>query len=155
MKKIITLLMLVSWMLLIFSFSRQNGEASGSLSESVGYRIARLQSNLLQQEKTREQLLKQAEGMDFIIRKGAHMSEYAILGILFLLHCFTYQNKRRHPYILALLFCIAFAATDEIHQLFVPGRSGQLADVCIDAAGGLLGITAAALWNAKRKVQSE
>lgn len=67
--------------------------------------------------------------LDFIFKKTAHVIEYTIL---FLLWFRTLGNK--NP-LQALMFSITYAFTDEIHQLFVPGRTGLLRDVGIDSLG--------------------
>jgi VanZ family protein len=71
---------------------------------------------------------------DTVLRKGAHVTEYAILGAL-LYRAF----KREAP---ALAAGIAYAATDELHQHFVRGRHATPVDVAIDALGVTLGIVA-------------
>ncbi len=76
--------------------------------------------------------------LDFLIRKNAHFMAYFILGVLTLLA--LVQSEARKPANLALLICMIYAMTDEFHQLFVLGRSGQFRDVLIDAAGAVLGI---------------
>jgi VanZ family protein len=72
---------------------------------------------------------------DTILRKGAHMTEYAILGALLLR-----ALERELP---AFAAAVAYAITDEIHQLFVRGRHGSPVDVAIDAAGAAIGMLAA------------
>ena len=69
---------------------------------------------------------------DEVLRKCAHVTEYAILGFLLLR-----AIGRELP---ALLVGIAYAATDEIHQHFVAGRHGSPVDVLIDTVGLLIGI---------------
>jgi VanZ family protein len=69
---------------------------------------------------------------DLVLRKAAHVTEYAVLGGLLL------RAVRRAPFALAL--GLLNALTDELHQSFVPGRAGRPADVAIDAAGLLCGI---------------
>jgi VanZ family protein len=69
---------------------------------------------------------------DTILRKGAHMTEYAIFGLLLLR-----AIGRELP---ALAIGIAYAITDEIHQEFVRGRHASPVDVLIDTAGLLIGI---------------
>src|ERR1700704_1642802 len=64
---------------------------------------------------------------DTILRKGAHVSEYAVLGAL------LYRALAREA--LALAVGIAYAATDELHQHFVRGRHASPVDVAIDAVG--------------------
>jgi VanZ family protein len=78
----------------------------------------------------------------FLIRKLAHITEYAIFGLL-LYHSF----EPRHPEgwntrsaFSALVVAGLFALTDEYHQSFVPGRTASLVDCGIDTAGALLGM---------------
>ena len=72
---------------------------------------------------------------DTILRKGAHLTEYAVLGGL------LYRALGREP--LALAVGIAYAATDELHQNFVRGRHASPVDVAIDALGVAVGML---LW---------
>jgi VanZ family protein len=69
---------------------------------------------------------------DTILRKGAHVTEYAVLGAL------LYRALGRE--LLALPAGIAYAATDELHQHFVRGRHASPVDVAIDAFGVALGM---------------
>ena len=78
---------------------------------------------------------------DLILRKCAHMTEYAILAVLLL-------RATRSPRA-AFALAAAYAVTDEIHQLFVTGRHGSPLDVAIDSAGAVLGL-GAARWLAGR-----
>ena len=76
---------------------------------------------------------------EFFIRKLAHMSEYAALGF-FSAFAFAYTFKNAKRFYFGIIFTLLYAISDEIHQLFVPGRSGQVRDVLIDMAGALLGV---------------
>jgi VanZ family protein len=69
---------------------------------------------------------------DLVVRKAAHLTEYAILGALLV-------RALNRPAAAAAL-AIAYAATDELHQHFVPGRTGAVVDVLIDAVGVVVGI---------------
>jgi VanZ family protein len=69
---------------------------------------------------------------DEILRKGAHLAEYAILGAL------LYRTLEREA--LALAAGLAYAATDELHQHFVPGRHATPVDVAIDGVGIAIGM---------------
>jgi VanZ family protein len=71
---------------------------------------------------------------DTILRKGAHLTEYAVLGGL------LYRALGREP--LALAVGIAYAATDELHQYFVRGRHASPVDGAIDAVGVAIGMLA-------------
>ncbi|MCA1596301.1 MAG: VanZ family protein [Chloroflexi bacterium] len=71
--------------------------------------------------------------------KGWHFTEYAVLCVLatrLLQRSRGWSVPRTLPW--SVLFCVAFAASDEWHQTFVPGRDGCFRDVCIDSAGVLL-----------------
>src|SRR2546421_4449601 len=69
---------------------------------------------------------------DTVLRKGAHLTEYAVLGAL------LYRALGREP--LALAAGLAYAATDELHQHFVHGRHASPVDVAIDAVGVAAGV---------------
>jgi VanZ family protein len=69
---------------------------------------------------------------DTILRKGAHIAEYAVLGGL------LYRALNREA--LALAAGIAYAATDELHQHFIRGRHASPVDVAIDAVGVAVGM---------------
>ena len=82
------------------------------------------------------------------MRKTAHFLEYAVLGAL-MLNMLVQIARARGRNVLkmllqlalaAWLFSTAYACTDELHQLFVPGRTGKLTDVLIDSSGVLLGV---------------
>jgi VanZ family protein len=72
-------------------------------------------------------------GWDFVLRKGAHMTEYAILAVLLV--------RATGSYAWAFAFTVAYAASDEVHQLFVRGRHGSPIDVAIDAVGAVIGLS--------------
>ena len=140
MKKFLTGALVLGWMAVIFAFSAQDAVESSQTSQSVSYRIAELKNRLMGQEKTEDQLLKQAERMQLVIRKGAHMSEYGLLAVLLIFHLECYDLNGRKKFLLALGLAVCYAASDEFHQLFVPGRAGRFVDVCIDSSGSLAGL---------------
>ena len=74
----------------------------------------------------------------FIVRKVAHFTEYLILGIL-VINALKY-NTIKDMMKLSILICILYASLDEIHQLFVSDRAGNIIDVLIDTLGSLSGI---------------
>ena len=86
--------------------------------------------------------LQVSEGLsDLILRKLAHLTEYAILFLLLFRALGQTGNfSRRKRLLFALAFTILYAASDEQHQTFVSGRSGMVRDVVIDAAGALAGL---------------
>jgi VanZ family protein len=76
---------------------------------------------------------------DLVLRKLAHLTEYAILGLLL-------ARATRRP-IAAVVLTAAYAATDEVHQTFVEGRHGTPRDVAIDTLGALVGVYAWTRWS--------
>jgi hypothetical protein len=73
-------------------------------------------------------------GWDLLLRKLAHVGEYAVLGALLLR-----ALDRPLP---AVVLGVAYAASDELHQHFVPGRRGSPVDVLIDTVGVAIGVLA-------------
>ncbi|SDQ12968.1 VanZ family protein [Carnobacterium viridans] len=74
------------------------------------------------------------------IRKNAHFFIYLILGVLVKYALNSTGVSEFKSVTISLLICVAYAFSDEIHQLVVPGRGGQLSDVVIDSYGAGLGI---------------
>ncbi|MCI8506425.1 MAG: VanZ family protein [Lachnospiraceae bacterium] len=110
------------WMAVIFYFSGQSGSESGALSGFL--------SELL--------------GLpDWVVRKGAHMAEYAALGFFLAGFFLTFPGKRM--WLPAWGTAVLYAASDEIHQMFSDGRGPAVRDVCIDAAGAVIGVAAMCL----------
>jgi VanZ family protein len=87
---------------------------------------------------------------DLVLRKIAHLAEYAVLGIL-VLRALLASGVRR-PEALALAVAVAYAATDEWHQSFVEGRNGRPLDVAIDAVGIGIGLLLARRLPVLRRV---
>ena len=73
---------------------------------------------------------------DFIVRKLAHFSEY--VGLCFLASNAIYQLSKRFIPLYSCALTSFYAISDEFHQLFIPGRAGQIRDVCIDSTGALI-----------------
>ena len=79
----------------------------------------------------------------FFVRKAAHLSEYAILAVLFwraLRGGSAWAAKLSFLFVITLLVCAAFAASDEFHQSFVRSRTSSMRDVMIDIAGAFIGL---------------
>lgn len=143
--RVISPVLLLGWMALIFMLSAETSAESSQTSGSVITVLARFLypgfENLSAADKA--QLV---ESMQFVTRKAAHFSCYGVLGILSFLSLVTYRRIRYAVRIaLSAAVCLLYAVGDEIHQLYVPGRSGELRDICIDFSGALLGILFSAL----------
>ena len=84
----------------------------------------------------------QLEMAHLIARKGAHMLEFALLALLLLRALSQDRGDARKWISSAWVLATAYAASDEFHQIFVPGRNGCVTDVLIDSAGAALGLFA-------------
>ncbi len=138
-KRLLLWLPAVIMMCLIFMFSLQNGDKSSDTSGKVCYAVASVTvDDFSAMQKSQQQII--VEMMQHAVRKTAHFTEYALLGVSFLLPLGgKFKNSLTAPAI-AVLLSAAYACTDEIHQLFVAERSGQFTDVMIDTSGALTGV---------------
>ncbi len=119
------------WMLIIFRLSSQVAEDSNGLSLGI--------TGLLQ--KTLDKIVQTDSGsLNHLVRKGAHFSAYMLLAVLSSNAVRQSGIRGLKSLAAALGICVLYAASDEIHQLFVAGRSGQPLDVLIDSLGACVGI---------------
>lgn len=126
-------MMCLLWMGVIFAMSAMPGDISGDQSG----RLTRLLMAVL--DAVFGSAVKiSPKTLELLVRKGAHMAEYAVLFVLYRRALRLSGAKR--PGAAALLMCMAYAATDEFHQSFVDDRGPSPVDVMIDTAG------AAAAW---------
>lgn len=126
-------------MVMIFSFSSKTAEFSKESSLTVTNAFLSLYENISDCGFHEEKRMEVLEMMDFIVRKGAHFTEYALLAVAI---AFPLRLRKLKGYQLALssiAFTVCYAVTDEFHQVFVPGRSGEFRDVLIDTAGAVTG----------------
>ena len=133
-------------MVLIFWFSSKPAEESTEMSNRVGYTLSQIFVSGFSKMTEEEQLI-QVESMDHGIRKCAHAAEYLLLTLLCIGTCICWLKDKQlfqgNSYVLLFvsgwLIAVLYAVSDEIHQMFVPGRSCQFTDIIIDACGGLIG----------------
>ena len=85
--------------------------------------------------------------IDYLIRKAAHVTVFGILAVLFK----TALNKRPRAYQFAWLFTAVYAATDEWHQAYVPGRTSSIFDVMIDSIGAFVFLLFLFFWKKRKK----
>lgn len=126
--RIILIILILLWMYIVFGFSSQNGEESSGISFKISMLLT----------KNNEEI---ANNIEPYVRKIAHFSEYAVGGILIFLLFLTFEKiSPMMRNILSMVITIIYAITDEIHQLFIPGREGKIVDVYIDTLGIITGI---------------
>lgn len=124
-----------AWYLVIWRFSAQPAVVSGALSDRLLYRLLETLSAVFraQSEEGKRAIVL---FLSFFERKAAHMFLYFVLTGLLLLALYRLSCKFCLKAGFSLGLCGILAAVDEIHQRFVPGRSGELRDVAVDLAGG-------------------
>ena len=131
----------LSWMIVIFSFSAQPADDSGATSQGVGAFLAELFVPGYGDWSTQRQEAF-VEKIDHPVRKAGHLTEYAILGTLVTGTVFSFGLRGKRAPLTAEGVGVLYAASDEFHQLFVPGRGSQITDVLIDASGFAVGVAA-------------
>lgn len=133
LKKILSIIFLIFWCFLIFYFSNQPGSVS-DVSSGVFVNIIK------------KIIPGNYHTITFIVRKIAHVSIYFILYLL-TFNCFKRFNVSKYSF----YFCLLYAISDEIHQLFIVNRSCELRDILIDT----MGITLAYLITKKIRKNKE
>ena len=140
MKKIICWIIVIFWMGVIFTFSSFNGVESSKQSRGFLYHtignIIDIFDKDMDPVKKDELIIK----INPEVRKIAHTSVYFVLGLFVCIAFKNYDLNVKKLLIYSLIVCLLYSISDEIHQLFVPGRSGEVLDVCIDTLGSSMGI---------------
>lgn len=130
---------------IIFSFSSESGEVSGSRSDGVLDFIAGIFID------DYEEMSDAARGeirarLGYPVRKAAHIAEYTLLSLLVALFVHTITDRKYLVFSIPIAFSFLFAMCDElILQRGISGRSGQFVDVLIDMIGMVAG-TVIAFW---------
>ena len=155
MKKIIYLILVIIWMLLIFNFSNQKAYYSTKLSDSFIYKTICKVYKVFHSNVSEEKLDMIVSDYTVIVRKLAHFTIYLILGILVLLFIREFKLDFKYTFIIPILICFIYAISDETHQLFVEGRSGELRDIFIDTLGSCIGISLTLLWCKIRRIKEK
>lgn len=81
-----------------------------------------------------------------VVRKLAHFTEYAVLGMLVVRALDEGGTPFRRVAVRALALCAGYAVLDELHQTLVPTRTGAVLDVLLDSAGAAAGVALAGFW---------
>lgn len=133
---------MIIWMIFIFIMSNTNGNDSSSQSNF----FADIILQFINIDK---------ETLTFLIRKVAHMSEYAILALFTYYALIKIAFNKRIIFQITFLISFLYACSDEFHQLFISGRSGQFTDVLIDSTGCLIMLLFLYLWQKKKNESND
>ena len=142
--------LIILWMIIIFLLSNQKAQDSKQLSNSF---ITKTIINIYEMKHgkiTEEKKIEIKENYSFIVRKAAHFTIYLVLGLLVSLVLIGKNLNIKQIIIYGVLICMAYAITDEIHQIFVSGRSGEIRDIIVDTCGSTVGILLNIIINRKR-----
>lgn len=146
--KLLWLLPPLAWMTLIFLFSAMPSDSSTRQSSTLADMLVSVAGRFIFLDQAARVLL--SARLEPVLRKLAHMSEYAVLFILWRHALKSLGSALEKASFGSALICILYAASDELHQLFVPGRSGMVMDVGIDSLGVLMAFTVLFLMGRKR-----
>lgn len=137
-KRFLYLIPVIIWMIFIFYMSGKTGQESSGQSGKISLFITDLLEKVRQDSPQEMQNLQDI--LELVIRKAAHMTEYAILFLLSYLAMvkISMSQSRFYNRSIAVLISLLYACSDEMHQLLVPGRSGKMIDVGINMAGVLI-----------------
>lgn len=133
-KKKISWIAVFIWMSIIFYLSAQPANESSNLSSGVTELAFNIINNILPNVEFN------IDEFHYIIRKLAHFTAYFILAILTINALRTSKVYGYKSIIIALIISIIYAASDEFHQSFVPGRGPAIKDVFIDSSGAVTGL---------------
>lgn len=130
-KKYISILLLILAILLIIAFTLQPGSASAELAMHFVNVIAKVNNKLNHTT---------ADWYPFyiLVRKFAHSVEYLVMGVASSFFFLAWEKK--HPYLLAVVFCAVVSICDQLSKIVVPGREFDITDIPFDVMGCLIGI---------------
>lgn len=138
--RILLFAFLIAWMVLIFALSAEDATESSTKSGGISYKIAQVFVENFE-DMSKEEQKAVMEKISFPLRKTAHFCIFAVLSLAAFTNISFFDGlSYSMKYKIAFAFSSVYAATDEIHQLFVPGRSGEVRDWLIDSGGVAFGL---------------
>lgn len=155
---IVAAILLFLLYMVIFGFSAQDGERSGGISYMISEKCVEFADTVSGKNWTNLVKKEMVGSLEHLIRKLAHFAEYTCMGILVYIMWRPWRKRGKGLYGLVILWVFLSASGDEFHQLFVPGRVGSFADVCLDTCGGAFGVMLCAVMeriNGKMKYRTQ
>lgn len=137
-KRVLFLILLAIAFYVIFNFSSQDGEMSGSISQKVTEFIVKVVSKVKTMDITTQ--FHWIEKLHPIIRKLAHFGVYTVVGFSVMGFMCTFDMRNIFKLLISFGVGVTYAVSDEVHQYFIPGRNASIIDVGIDSLGVLTGI---------------
>lgn len=166
-KILISWILVLIWMITIFYLSSMDSDQSNTKSkETINVVVENTidvtnNIGITNEPTTKDNINSIVNVLNKPLRKCMHATVYFVLVIL-VINAFNQMHllTRVNTYIYSIIICFIYASTDEIHQLYVVGRTGQFIDVLIDTIGALLGCCVFYIGsklinkNRKRKINS-
>lgn len=138
--KLVKYLLVIIWMILIFYFSNQPANNSSIQSKGVIIKSITAVTKIVNKNISEKELEKIIYITEKPVRKSAHIFLYFVLAILVTWLLKSYNLEYNQIFLYSIMICILYSFSDEIHQLFISGRSGSIIDVFIDNLGSYLGV---------------
>ena len=136
-KKLIKIIIVLLCMIIIFRFSNDNGTQSNKKSDDIILNICNIFVHRDLSGKEKERIINKYV---LFVRKSAHFIIYFVLGLSLISLIKEYRTINLISVLIALIIAILYACSDEIHQIFIPGRSAKILDVFIDSFGSFTGM---------------
>ena len=133
MKKILKIILIIICLVSIFMFSSDTGSSSSRKSDSLIIRVIETVKGKHLNSLLRK---KYIDTYVVFVRKSAHFTIYFLLGVFVLSLLKEYKILSFKLVFISTFLVFLYACSDEIHQLFVVGRSGEVFDVLLDSFGG-------------------
>lgn len=156
---IISWILVIIWASFIFFMSNMdtndsNTKSKLTINEVIEKTVQTTNKFGITNKHPSESKMKQViEKLNYPLRKIAHASEYFILTILLIRALKNSRVSGNKVFLFTILICFLYACTDEYHQTFVSGRTGQFSDILIDTLGGFIGCALCHLIGKIRKMK--
>ena len=139
LRRIIFFILVIINCITIFYYSNQVADTSSGSSGRVVNFLDEKFHITKGMDKNEAETFK-SEVLQPIVRKTAHFTLYTLLGLFIMNFVLTYNGTTYQKGLLSFILGVIYAISDEIHQIFIEGRSCEFRDVCIDSLGILTGI---------------
>ena len=136
-KKVLKGIFVIVCMVTIFYFSSDNGDESSYKSDSV---ILRVSSFFGVEDLSKKEQQNLIDTFVVPVRKSAHFFVYFVLGITLISFFREFSIPILKLLLISIFLAFLYACGDEVHQLFIPGRTGRALDVFIDTLGASFGV---------------
>ena len=137
---VISWLLVILWMIGIFILSSMDSELSNSKSKGTINTVVESTVVVINKDISKNSINSIVDILNKPLRKCMHSFVFFVLVILLLNAFYSINIINYNGYLFSILISFIYACTDEFHQLYVVGRTGQLIDIGIDMIGVLFGV---------------